>query len=130
MSQPALNPEQLTLSERVQWGELAEGCPRSRQVFAHLTSLWGVLCLLSLQHGTTLRFGVLRRRIQGVSEKMLAQTLKKLEGDGFVKRIAYPVIPPHVEYSLTPLGEEAAQHVAALADWVEVNLHRIGIGPE
>ena len=56
---------------------------------------------------------------------MLAQTLDGLVGDGFVDRKAYPVVPPHVEYSLTPIGEEVAEKVAALADWIEVNLSRI-----
>jgi DNA-binding HxlR family transcriptional regulator len=57
-----------------------------------------------------------------VSEKMLAQTLQWLEGDGFVLRTSYPVVPPHVEYSLTPLGREVGQRVEALADWIEGNL--------
>ena len=58
------------------------------------------------------------------SERMLAQTLQLLEADGFVARRAYPVVPPHVEYSLTPLGEEVAEKVRLLADWIEVNFHR------
>jgi DNA-binding HxlR family transcriptional regulator len=56
---------------------------------------------------------------------MLAQTLKWLESDGFVARKAYPVVPPHVEYSLTPLGREVALKVEALADWIEGNLPQI-----
>jgi DNA-binding HxlR family transcriptional regulator len=56
---------------------------------------------------------------------MLAQTLKWLEGDGLVDRVAYDVVPPHVEYSLTPLGREAAERVRALADWIETRLPRI-----
>ena len=71
------------------------------------------------------RFSTLRRQIGGVSERMLAQTLQWLEADGFVLRIAYPVVPPHVEYSLTPLGTEVAAQVAGLADWIEENLPRI-----
>ena len=55
---------------------------------------------------------------------MLAQTLQWLEGDGLVSRRAFDVVPPHVEYSLTPFGHEAAQHVQALADWIESNLPR------
>jgi len=58
---------------------------------------------------------------------MLAQTLQRLEGDGFVRRTSYPVVVPHVEYDLTPLGEEAALHVATLADWLELNFHRIQV---
>lgn len=89
-----------------------------------MTSRWGVLVLLGLQGGTH-RFSELRRAIGGVSERMLAQTLQWLEGDGLVDRVAYEVVPPHVEYSLTPLGEEAAERVRALADWIEASLPRI-----
>lgn len=61
----------------------------------------------------------------GVSEKMLAQSLKALVQDGFVLRVSYPVVPPFVEYSLTPMGEEVAERVAELADWIELNLPRV-----
>ena len=61
----------------------------------------------------------------GVSEKMLAQSLQALEHDGFVDRVSYPVVPPHVEYSLTPLGLEVSEKVAALADWIEVNTPQV-----
>ncbi|HXK54681.1 MAG TPA: helix-turn-helix domain-containing protein, partial [Hyphomicrobiales bacterium] len=76
------------------------------------------------------RFSELRRKIGGVSEKMLAQTLQWLEGDGLVLRVSYPVVPPHVEYSLTPLGLEAGGRVKDLADWVEINLPRIAAARE
>lgn len=113
-----------SLSEALQRGDLfAAQCP-SREVLTHVTSRWGVLVLVALRGGTH-RFSELRRKIGGVSEKMLAQTLQWLEGDGFVRRVAYPVVPPHVEYSLTPLGEEVAQHVQGLADWIEVKLPEI-----
>lgn len=56
---------------------------------------------------------------------MLSQTLQWLEEDGFVRRVAYPVVPPHVEYSLTPMSEEVAERVRELADWIEVNLPRV-----
>jgi len=75
--------------------------------------------------GKTRRFSELRRLIGGVSERMLAQTLQWLEGDGLVDRVAYQVVPPHVEYSLTPLGVEAAERVRVLADWIETSLPRI-----
>jgi DNA-binding HxlR family transcriptional regulator len=73
----------------------------------------------------THRFSELRRRVGGVSEKMLSQTLQALEKDGFVRREMFPEIPPRVEYSLTQLGEEVAARVQALADWIEGNLGRI-----
>lgn len=112
------------LSDQLRRGALlVAGCP-SRDVLKHVTSRWGVLVLIALQDGT-LRFSELRRRIGGVSEKMLAQTLQWLEGDGLVRREAHPVVPPHVDYQLTPLGREAAERVRELADWIEVSLPRI-----
>lgn len=114
----------LPLSERMRRGQLfAADCP-SRGVLDHVTSRWGVLALVALRDGT-LRFSELRRRIGGVSEKMLAQTLQALEEDGFVLRTAHPEVPPRVDYRLTPLGAEVAAHVAALVDWIEINLPRV-----
>jgi DNA-binding HxlR family transcriptional regulator len=72
-----------------------------------------------------LRFSDLRRKVGGVSEKMLAQTLQCLERDGFVDRTVHPVIPPHVDYRLTTLGEGIGNHVEALTDWIENNLPKI-----
>ena len=68
---------------------------------------------------------LLRREVAGVSEKTLSQTLRDLEVDGFVKREAFPEIPPRVEYSLTPMGREVAPLVEELADWVETNMPRV-----
>lgn len=118
-----------SLADRLELGDLfAEQCP-SRRVLKHVTSQWGVLVLVALLAGTH-RFSELRRKLGGVSEKMLAQTLKHLEGDGFVLRNALPVIPPHVEYSLTPLGTDVAGHVRTLADWIEANYPRIAEAQE
>lgn len=113
-----------TLLNRMRRGELLiEACP-SREVLKHITSRWGVLVLLVLETRVH-RFSELRRAIGGVSEKMLAQTLQWLESDGLVDRIAFDVVPPHVEYRLTPLGREAAVKVRGLADWIEDSLPRI-----
>jgi DNA-binding HxlR family transcriptional regulator len=115
----------VTLSEKLMRGDVfADQCP-SRVILKHLTGRWAVLLLVALSNGDTYRFSDLRRKIGGVSEKMLAQTLQTLELDGFINRVAYPVVPPHVEYSLTPLGLQAAQHVQSLADWIELNLSEI-----
>ncbi|WP_034160260.1 winged helix-turn-helix transcriptional regulator [Sphingomonas sp. ERG5] len=114
----------MRLAERLQRGDVfARDCP-SRDVMKHMTSSWGVLTLVALQAGT-LRFSGLRRRIGGGSERMLSQTLQCLEADGLIVRRSFPVVPPHVEYTLTPLGEEAAEKVAGLADWIEERLPRI-----
>ena len=112
------------LAEIMRRGEvLATECP-SREILKHVTSQWGVLVLVALMEGTH-RFSELRRKIGGVSEKMLAQTLQKLEQDGFIRRVSYPVVPPHVEYSLTPLGDGIGRQVEALTDWIEINLPTI-----
>ncbi len=95
-------------------------CP-SRQVLQHLTSRWGALVLVALA-GRTLRFSDLRRALGDVSDRMLAQTLQGLEADGMVRRVAHDVVPPHVDYSLTEIGQEAAVLVRGLADWVERRL--------
>ncbi|MFD5320250.1 winged helix-turn-helix transcriptional regulator [Streptomyces sp. NPDC127098] len=96
----------------------AANCP-SRVVLDHVTSRWGVLVLALLLDTERQRFSQLRRAIGGISEKMLAQTLQTLERDGMVLREARPVIPPHVDYSLTPLGREFAERVWALTRLVE-----------
>ena len=113
-----------TLSQQLRDGNLfAEQCP-SREVLKHVTSRWGVLILVALRDGTH-RFSDLRRKMGGVSEKMLAQSLQAQEQDGFINRVSYPVVPPHVEYSLTQLGEQVSDKVAALADWIELNLPQV-----
>lgn len=117
-----------TLSDAIQSGALrgnvlASTCP-SRDILKHVTSRWGVLVLIALQGGTK-RFAELRRLIGGVSDRMLAQTLQLLEEDGFVLRHDHGEVPPRVDYTLTPMGEEVAEHVRALADWIEGNLPRI-----
>jgi len=114
----------ISLTVKLARGNLfAEQCP-SREVLKHVTSRWGVLVLVALLSGTR-RFSDLRRKVGGVSEKMLAQTLQWLESDGFVLRVSYHVVPPHVEYSLTPLGREVALRVQKLADWIEIKLPEI-----
>lgn len=113
-----------SLAVRLRRGELlAADCP-SRGILLHVTSRWGVLVLLVLGDGMH-RFSEMRRKIGGVSEKMLAQTLQVLEADGFVLRKSLPVVPPHVEYTLTALGREVAEQVGGLSEWIELNMPRI-----
>ena len=97
-------------------GVAMSGCP-SRVVLDHVTSRWGVLVLVALA-GRTLRWGEVRRAVEGVSEKMLAQTLQTLERDGLVRRKALPVIPPHVEYSLTELGDDLVLRLVPVMEWL------------
>lgn len=96
---------------------LAASCP-SRLILQHLTSRWGVLVLIVLKDGTK-RFSELRRAIDGVSERMLTQTLQNLEQDCMVIRHSYATVPPRVEYTLTPLGETAAAKVGDLVEWLQ-----------
>lgn len=95
----------------------AKSCP-SRGTLEHVTGRWGGLTLGALCEGS-LRFNELRRRVDGVSEKMLSQTLHALERDGLVRRDAQPTNPPRVDYELTPLGREVTEHLLALIRLVE-----------
>jgi len=112
------------LRERFPDAVFASGCP-SRTVLDHVMSKWGLLVLLSLADGEPQRWSELRRRAEGVSEKMLAQTLRTLVADGLVLRDARPVVPPHVEYSLTARGLELAGHLSPLMVWVVDNASAI-----
>src|SRR6476619_1990901 len=97
-------------------GIFPAGCP-SRTVLDHVTSKWGVLILVALSAGPQ-RWSELRRRAEGISEKMLAQTLKTLEADGFVRRDAQPIIPPRVDYSLSASGHDLASLMLPLVAWI------------
>jgi DNA-binding HxlR family transcriptional regulator len=104
-------------------GILPEKCA-TRTVLNHVTSKWGVLVLVALSE-RGLRWGELRRVVQGISEKMLAQTLKTLEADGFVLREAQNVIPPRVDYSLTDRGRDVTERLMPLMDWIAGNADEI-----
>ncbi|MBL7502054.1 helix-turn-helix transcriptional regulator [Frankia sp. CNm7] len=95
----------------------AQGCP-SRSILEHVTGRWGALVLGGLAEGP-MRFNGLRRRVSGVSEKMLAQALHALERDGFVSRDVQSTIPPRVEYALTDLGRETAAVLRTLVNLIE-----------
>ncbi len=95
-------------------------CP-SRQVLDRIADRWTALVIGALAEGT-LRHGELQRRIDGVSQKMLTQTLRSLERDGLVARKVHPVVPPMVEYTLTPLGRSLIGPLEALRDWAETHL--------
>ena len=90
----------------------------SRQVLDLIADKWAVIVIYVLARGTR-RFGELQRTVAGVSQKMLTQTLRGLERDGLVERKVYAVIPPRVEYSLSPLGETLVAPLSALCRWAE-----------
>ncbi|GAA3020644.1 winged helix-turn-helix transcriptional regulator [Streptomyces fulvorobeus] len=115
-----LSTEDERQAAALEFDVFAKHCP-SRQVLDHLTGRWGVLVLAGLRKGPV-RFNALRRRIDGISEKMLAQTLQALERDGFVSREVLTAMPPSVNYSLTPLGETTADHLMAFIGHVEAHM--------
>jgi DNA-binding HxlR family transcriptional regulator len=92
----------------------------SRSILEHVGSKWGSLALLALIEGE-FRFNALRQRVEGVSEKMLSQTLRKLERDGMITRDVISTIPPRVEYALTPLGADVASRLRSLADLLQAS---------
>lgn len=111
------SPSRIAERRRLIAGDLFSGDCTARHLLAHVTSKWGVLVLIALHEGDR-RWSDLARTIGGISEKMLAQTLRALEGDGLVLRDARPVVPPHVVYRLTDDGREAADLLLPLLDWV------------
>lgn len=123
----------MTVSEQVRVssllmpdGVLAAACP-SRIVLDHVTSKWGVLILVALAE-RTMRWGELHRAVEGISEKMLAQTLRTLEADGVVHREAAPTIPPRVDYSLTERGHDLNDRLLPLMEWILANAEDIVSG--
>lgn len=101
----------------------SEQCP-SRNILEAISDKWSILILTVLER-KLLRFGELRREVGGISQKMLMQTLQKLEKWGFVIRKAYPILPMKVEYSLTPLGQELCIILNALTSWTETHMKEI-----
>ena len=101
----------------------SKACP-SRGTLEHVTGRWGTLTLGALHEGS-FRFNELRRRVDGVSEKMLSQTLHALERDGLVHREAQPTNPPRVDYELTPLGREVAERLLSLIHFVEGRMDEV-----
>ena len=99
------------------------GCP-GQEVFLHVTSKWGYALLTALGNGPK-RFHVLRDTLEGISEKVLAQTLRDLTRDGLVERSATETVPPQVSYSLTEVGHGAAAQLLGLSRWIAENLDLI-----
>jgi DNA-binding HxlR family transcriptional regulator len=98
-------------------------CP-TRLVLGRLADKWALLILDRLE-GEPVRFNHLRRDIKGISQKVLSQTLKKLERDGLISRTIFATVPVTVEYALTPLGQTLTETVSALAHWAEHNMDAV-----
>lgn len=94
-----------------------DACPL-REVLDRIGDKWSVLVILGLSEGTH-RFSALRRRIEGISQRMLTETLRQLERDGIVSRTVFPEVPVRVEYTLTALGETLIAPLEALKSWAE-----------
>ncbi len=99
-------------------------CP-VRNVLSRIADKWSLLVLYTLQEDGTVRFKELQRSLPDISQKMLTVTLRTLEEDGFVRREVYAVVPPKVEYSLTPRAFSLLPHVNALTMWAKENMTSI-----
>ena len=115
--------QERTEAQNLPFDVFAKACP-SRGTLEHVTGRWGGLTLGALYDGS-LRFNELRRRVDGVSEKMLAQSLHALERDGFVARAVHSTIPPRVEYDLTPIGLTVTAKLTELVDCLEASMPEI-----
>ena len=98
---------------------------RAREMLVRVADKWSMYVIHVLAHEGPLRFSDLRRRVDGVSQRMLTVTLRGLERDGLVSRTMYPEMPPRVEYALTPLGVTLREIVRALIDWSGAHLAEV-----
>ena len=96
-----------------------------RDVFDRIRDRWSVLVLYALAEGGTLRFNALRDQIENISQRMLAQTLRRLQEDGLLCRTVHPTSPPRVDYALTPLGRSLLGPISELVSWAEENRQRV-----
>lgn len=107
----------------------SEECPKISQVLARIGEKWSVLIIIMLA-ARPHRFSELKRAIGGVSQRMLTLSLRGLERDGLVKRTVFPVVPPRVEYELTPVGRSLHAPVSALGEWARNHLAEIDAARE
>ncbi len=101
-----------------------EICP-IRNVIARFGNKWAFLVLYTINENEVVRFSELCKAIPDVSSRMLSETLRVLEADGFISRKVYPVVPPKVEYRLTQLGASLIPHIVALTEWAQQNMDEI-----
>lgn len=110
-------------NEAAPWNVFKTACP-SRQIFERISDRWTGIVLMALEDGT-LRFSELKRKVEGVSQKMLTQTLRGLERDGLVAREVFPTVPVTVEYTLTPLGVSLLGTIQQVRAWAYANIEEI-----
>lgn len=102
---------------------LSKNCP-SNSVLEMVAGKWQVLILYALRGGKR-RYSELQHTVEGISQKMLTQTLRELERNGLVKRTSYPVVPPHTEYELTELGASLEDIIHRLGGWAQENIRAV-----
>jgi DNA-binding HxlR family transcriptional regulator len=106
------------------WNVMSAACP-TRQVLGRVADKWTMLVISALSDEEVLRFSALRRRVEGVGQKVLTQTLRCLERDGLITRTVYPTVPVTVEYRLTALGHSLASAVSVIKEWAYGNIEEI-----
>lgn len=110
--------------DTAKWDLMRTACP-TRQVLGRVADKWTMLVVLALEESGTLRFSQLRRHIEGVTQKMLTQTLRGLERDGMLTRTVIPTVPVTVNYTLTDLGHRLSAAVAVIRQWSYDNIDQI-----
>jgi DNA-binding HxlR family transcriptional regulator len=113
-----------TVSTAPDWDALSRRCP-TRDVLSRIGGKWTMLVITALVAHPSLRFSALRRDVEGITQKMLTQTLRGLERDGLVTRTVHPTVPVTVEYALTERGRSLAEAVAVLRGWAYANMDGI-----
>jgi DNA-binding HxlR family transcriptional regulator len=121
----AMKKSRLTAAPAPGLAERTAACCRPREMLTRIGDKWSVHVISVLSDAGTLRFSELRRRIDGISQRMLTVTLRGLERDGLVRRTMYPEVPPRVEYALTPLGATLRQLVHRLIEWSHAHLTEV-----
>lgn len=95
------------------------------ELIGRVADKWTLIVLEVLEEGGTLRFTQIARAVPDISQKMLTQTLRQMERDGMVSRLVHPVVPPHVDYTLTPLGHTLSEAFCGVWHWAETHLHEV-----
>jgi len=121
---PTMTAAQRRARAKHEYDACLEACP-SRQLLGRLSDKWVALTVAALHEGGTQRYSELSRRIAGVSQKMLTQTLRSLERDGLVTRTVTPTVPVTVEYALTPLGDSLQELMLGVKHWAESHMTEV-----
>jgi len=121
---PTMTAAQQRASAKLEYDAFLAGCP-SRQLLDRISDKWVALVLAALAEEGRMRYAALSRRLAGVSQKMLTQTLRRLERDGLVTRTVTATVPVTVEYELTTLGASLQLVMLTLKDWAEAHMDEV-----